>query len=232
MFLASRVADALNVRENLDLYAIPGGVEPEDAVIVSRSNSKFRIPVQVVSTPGQPHIRSDYKIFDKLESALTSELQACGIDSGHFSVAWTETAMQHGLSRDLIAALAKVIAVRLVAGESRISLKCEDEYDQNPWMASVAHFVHGLRVPELSALTIASPTGCYLPRDGRWISDAIARKIKKYGPAGCDGIVLVIDGGNYVAREQVESFRTNFRTAECPFEHLWIVGSGFIERLK
>jgi hypothetical protein len=232
VWIASRVADALNNRENLDLYAERGGAEPADAVLFSRSDSRLRIRVQVVSTPGQPHIRSDYKNLRKLEFTVMQELRACGIGTGHFSISWTDDAVRHRVKHDVIRKLAQLIRLHLPGETGYFTLCSEDEYDENPWIVEVTNLVHGLRNPGLTHLTVSSRTGCWLPLDGRWIADAVARKIKQYGRCGCSGVTLIVDGGSYVDREQTAAFAALFNAPACPFEHLWVVALGSVRQIK
>jgi hypothetical protein len=231
-YLARRVAGALNDRDGSDLYAKCGQFEPEDAVLLSCSSRRARIPIQVVSTPGRPHIRYDNKNFRKFERSLKTRLQESGILSGHFLVSWTEDAVRRGLPPGIFKQLANEIKRRMPEEAGTLRLRSEDEYEQHPWITASVNWINGLCTPDLAELTISSPTSCYLPRDGTWITDAMSRKIKRYGNAGCKGMTLVVDGGHYVDHEQVASYLKAFNPAECPFDHLWIFAMGCLTQVK
>lgn len=232
LWVACRVANAINERDGSYLYAVSGNHEPEDAVLVSRVDSRCRIPIQVVSTPRYPQLRSDNKNLRHFEYVLKQELKRYGFVCGHFSVSWREDAVRYGLDRTRISALAVLIRTRMPGAYGRVSLSPEEEYAENPWLCDVANWVHGLCIPELTDLTVTSPTSSYLPRDGRWIAEAIAHKTRKYGKNGCSGVTLIVDGNHYLDCEQIDAFRTEFVASDCPFDHLWVISLGAATQIK
>jgi metal-sulfur cluster biosynthetic enzyme len=232
VYLASRIGRILNERDGSDLYAVPGAIEPEDAALLSYRDPKTRISVQVVSTPGQPHIRFDNKNLRNFERSLTARLRERGVESGHFSVSWTNDAVRYGLCADVFEDLADLIRSRMPPEYGTLRLRAEEDYELHPWLADAVNWINGLRIRELSELTVTSPTGCYLPRDGRWIADAVNRKVKRYGKVGCADVTLLVDGGNYVDGQQLAEFAATFTASECPFAHLWVLAIQKMTQLK
>lgn len=138
-------------------------------------------------------------------------------------------AIRHGLKDEQIEKLAASILSQLTRQEGYLSLNDDDE---NPRLRGAAHWIHVLRTPAPTSLAVTSPTFSWIPRNGVWIAEAVAQKSKKYGSNSCAGVTLLVDGGSYVAAEQVAAFAEDFDPSQCPFEHLWVATWDSVNQIK
>jgi hypothetical protein len=228
VWAAGRIAAELNRTQGFDYTAYPPmKCDAEDAVLVSQSRRNPSLTVEVVSVPiGEEIIRRDRKNLVTANEMLKSELQRLGIRHGDFLVNWAEGLARSRIQRVRIQELARLVASRSSKLHGQLTILAEEIYDEFPKLVSTFNYVRCLRMPPVTDIFVSNTTFCYLPRDGRWIQDAIAKKLNRVAD------LLVVDGGCYVDREQVDAFAAVFRPDTCPFKQLWIVNTHEVFRIK
>ena len=225
LWVARQIASELNRVHGTDYVAKPPR-QAEDAVLESPSGRNPSLTVEVVSAPIRPVVRRDYKNYFKLNTVFKEELEASGLKDGHCSVAWAEETVLSKVKTEPIRMLARLTRDLSVERFGRLTIGAEDVYDRFPELASLFIYVSCSRFAALTETFVSSPTFCYLPRDGRWIAEAVEKKNHRVAD------VLVVDGGCYVTREQVSAFSMGSDANACKFKQLWVVNTNEIFRIK
>lgn len=225
LWVAHRIASELNRAQGFDYIAKPPR-QAEDAVLESQSGRNPSLTVEVVSAPIRPIVRRDYKNYFKLNNLFREELEASGLKDGHFSVGWAEEIVRSKIKPEPIRKLARLIRDLALERIGPLTIEAEDVYDWCPDLARLFTYVSCYRFPGMTETFVSSPTFCYLPRDGRWIAEAVEKKTHRVAD------VLVVDGGCYVTREQVSVFSKSFDSNACKFKQLWVVNTNEIFGIK
>jgi len=219
------VADEINKSEGTDYRAIPCNSDPPDVLLVSSSGKHMVREAEVVSTPQDFTIRYDNKNVKQFERNLRRALDNLRFCHGRVSVHWSESAIRFGVKEELISALADIIAATAPT-VGNLHLRGVEIYQYSPELSRIAHYVSISRLP-YPALEVHSSFSWWAPQDGRWIEEAVAKKISKYRCGSVSRkLLLIVDGGAYLDGDQLTAFRVNNRPEQIPFAQLWIVTMG------
>ncbi len=224
------VAEAINMSDGTDYRAHPCNPDPPDVKLVSDSGRYASRQAEVVSTPRDFTIRNDNKNVQRFERELSRALEQLGVSHCHVMVMWTESAMRHGTEIRHIDRLAEILADTILANGHR-RIDGDELYDYSPEVAEVVSFA-SIYCFDFLTLAVHSAFSFYIPRDGRWIEDAVAKKLQRYGSRAATGMMLVIDGLAHLDGEQMAAFRTGNKAEEIPFNEVWAVSMGKAHRLK
>jgi hypothetical protein len=231
VFVCSRVAEEINRIEGTDYEVQSSPCDPPDVLLVSKSK-KFPVrEVEVVSTPQNFLIREDNGNIRILEQKLSSALTNLGVSCCDVLVNWTELAVRVTTKMSMVRTLAEVISCN-TPEIGHFYLDAGDIYDQFPALSQIVNGVRILRLSNL-ALEVHSVRGWWLPRDDRWIAEAVAQKSNKYRSAAfTSSFTLVVDGQSHIDSEQINAFCANVTHQEISFAEIWIVTMGKAHRLK
>jgi hypothetical protein len=217
------VADEMNARDGTDYRAELCRPDPPDVHLVSESG---RYPIrgaEVVTTPQDFTIRSDNRNLQELERKLNEQLTGRGVGGSFVDVAWAKDAVRYGLKNwhHVISELATTIAEHRSNDAGKLHITKSDLLD--PAVKNAVDFVSVIPLPK-QYLQVDSCGGFCLPLDGRWIEEAVRKKLeKKYDEREASEWILVIDGFQYVDDEQITAFRAAHTGAQLPFAEIWIV---------
>jgi hypothetical protein len=194
----------------------------EDAFFESRSGRLPRRGVQVVTAPDKAGAREDNHNLRRAEESLRQILTAGGLNHCSISVALRHDVPDRGIRRDQIERLAAFIIERGRGGNvemSPIELRQRD-----PDLSKAVLSFSVVHLEALDGLDIAIPFSSFVPRDGRWIREAIDRKLRKYGgPAAVERITLVIGALGFIDQGQIAAFQRDCPPETLPFEEIWLV---------
>jgi hypothetical protein len=222
------VAGALNEATGADYEAVPSKTDPPDTLLVSRSGEHPTRQVEVVSIACDPAIRTDNHNRARFERILRETLIGLGLNGYRISAHWSDTAVQRGTKKELIAALAEVI-VRLAPPTGSMCIDGCKLYGLSPQLSEVVNFVSIFRLP-YERLEVHGSQSWWAPRDGIWIETAVNKKLAHYG-GNCSGLTLIVDGLSHLDAEQIEAFRGVYRTSSTSFDSLWVVSMGRAHRI-
>jgi hypothetical protein len=97
-------------------------------------------------------------------------------------------------------------------------------YEFDPDLSRVVISFSVVHLEALDGLDVAIPFSSFVPRDGRWIQEAIDRKLRKYGgPAAVERITLVIGALGFIDAGQIMAFQRQYPPDTLPFEEIWLV---------
>jgi hypothetical protein len=190
-WVAQRIAEELNHTQGLD-YVWDSPVGPcEDASLVSASGNHPRRSVEMVRAPISGDVWRESRTSRALDTKLKEHLAREGVCDGNFHLCWSsEIVTSTSKTKEkVVAAMASVIARLCRDFDGLRTISAEDVYEESPIAASGFHYVRILRTPEYREFWVASSTGTWVPRDGTWIREAVAKK------AAHQVDILVVDGG-------------------------------------
>jgi len=218
------VAAEINRTTGSDYQAICGETEPVDVLLVSSSNPQDSQPVQVVSAPFEYKIRRDNHNVEKACTRVGEALERHGFCCCDASIWLTGRARERGVRPDLVRALVDCIAFHW---DRRSYLRLTAENHFYSWTPQLCHFFSDVRLyrPESQRICVSAPQAFDLPRDGRWLREAVEKK-KQYDPAILPKLNLVIDGDMHLDFEQIDNFRLEMSEQKLPFREVWVVSMG------
>jgi hypothetical protein len=179
VLVCQRVAEEINFVEGTDYRAWPSKSEPYDALLLSDSGGHATRQAQVVSTPQDFTIRYDNKNTRRFERTLRLDLERLGVSHCQITVNWKESAVRHGTENRLIMRLAEIIAAELPT-DGYFCMRGVDLYDHSPEISEIVNYASMYRF-QGTTLAVHSTCSWRSPRDGRWIEDALAKKLQRYG---------------------------------------------------
>jgi hypothetical protein len=153
-------------------------------------------------------------------------LQKIGVQNGAFLISWSDEAARLKIRGEQVEKLAQLVASRSGDLYGQLTILPEEIYDEFPRLAWLFNYVRCFRMESLTDICVNNTMFCYLPRDGRWIEGAIAKKVNRIAD------VLIVDGGCYVDREQVDAFAAAFDPEAYRFKQIWIVNTHEVFRIK
>jgi hypothetical protein len=224
------VAEAINLSEGTDYRAHACKLDPPDAMLVSVSGRYATRQAEVVSTPQDFTIRPDNKNVRRSERELSSALEQLGVSHCQVTVNWTEFAKRYGTENRHSKRLAEIIAQEIPAN-GYLCIGGNELYDYSPQLSEIVNYVSMYRFDFLT-LAVHSTCSCWIPRDGRWIEDALEKKLQRYGSRAASGMILVIDGFWHLDGEQMDAFRASKGAEKILFGEVWAVSMGKAHRLK
>ena len=194
--------------------------------LVSDSGKYVTREAEVVSTPQDFTIRNDNGNIRKLEREPRLALEERCVFHCFVKVHWSDSAIRSGANKETyISTLADIIAA-LAPSTGNVYLRDTDIYKYSSGVTRLAYNVSVTRQSE-PAPEVRSALSFYLPHDGRWIEEAVAKKVEKYrGGTLSKKLLLVIDGLVHLDSEQIEAFRATNRSNPSPFSEIWAVTMG------
>lgn len=231
LFVCELVADEMNSQEETDYRALACDDRFPDVLLISSSGKFPTREAEVVSTPQDFTIRSDNKNTQKFERHLLAALEVLGVSGCDVLVNWHNDAIRFGMDKELIAALAKIIAA-FAPSEGYRSVRGEEIYRYSPEVSRRVNYFRTYRAPS-SRLDVHSSCGFWAPNDGSWIEEAVTKKATTYRDMTlCSKLLLVIDGLHHLDSEQMTAYRIGTPEDKIPFGELWAVTMGRAYRLK
>lgn len=231
LFVCQLVAEQINCEEGTDYRATTCPTEFPDVLLVSDSGKHRAREAEVVSTPQDFTIRYDNKNTRKFERKLHAALAALHVSGCEVLVRWHQDAVRFGMDGKLISTLAEIIAITAPATGS-FCLRGSDIYEYSPGVSRSVDYFRTFRMRS-SELRVNSSCGFWVPRDGTWIQEAVAKKANVYRDAAlCGSLLLVIDGLCHLDSEQMAAYRAETPADRILFAELWAVTMGKAYRLK
>lgn len=219
------VASEINRATGTDFRPEEGAQEPADIHFVSLSGRWPNRDAQVVSTPRDIHHRDDNHNLERIKQNMEAALNVRGIRGIYVGLLPDVTAVERGARPQLLGQIADFISAKDKQGD--FTVHYDELLDRLPEVAEYFHqfFVSFFPDQDLTVVDVAGPGGA-LPQDGRWIEDAIALKVARYGgPQYVQNLMLVIDACGFVTEEQIGAFRQAHPPEVLPFSEIWITGS-------
>lgn len=231
LWVASRVAGAINSNDSTDYCAEPGP-DPPDAILVSAAGRFPEIELEVVSLPVKDFTaRDDNQNILKLEEQLHRELEQ---DAFQVSVHLLDKGKRYGVPTDVVEKLVRFIreAMAQTSTTNPATVDFEKMYEHHPDIAEYVSEVSVFRFPHRQSVLVQVPLATFAPRDASWLLAAVAKK-DLHGRAANSRLVVAIDGSWLVDAEQIQAFRDLPEISALPFSQLWLV-TGFhgVVRLK
>jgi hypothetical protein len=216
------VAGQLNARDGSDYIATPSTHEPADVVLVSESGRFANRDAQVVSIPLDYQARDDKHTVRNIERTLIELLRHQGMCDALVFIILSGPAELHGMTHGLLEALAELIVRR--GHHANAEIPYETIYEHSPELADYVHTVNISHHPEIyHDVQVEIPAGSAVPIDGRWIEDAVRKKLEHYGgEQAVRDLMLIIGVRGFVDDQQVEAFQQAFAEASLPFAEIWI----------
>jgi hypothetical protein len=219
---AALIAHEINNAEGTDFVAEASQHEPADVVLVSRSGKLKSRNAQVVSIPLDVRFRDDKQTVRRVQDGLTVLLKERGMRHMLVGLVLAADAEMRGLRPALLEELADLVVRE--GHDENFTLLYNDIYDRSPQLAEMVHGIFVSHHPEaIKGVSVDIPAGCAVPQDGRWIEEAITKKVARYGgEQAVKDLMLIVGVAGFVDDEQVHAFQTAFAESNLPFAEIWI----------
>lgn len=223
LWVANRVADAINSVESTD-YRAESGPNPPDAMLVSVTGRFPQIELEIVSLPIEDFTaRDDNQNVLKLKDQLHRELTQHAFE---VSVHLLDRGKRYGVPTDVVkrlVALIKQVMMR-TSITNPATVDFGQMYQQYPDIAEYVSEVSVVSFRDPSSIFISVPLATYSPRDASWLLKAAAKK-DLLARAANSRVAVAIDGSWLVDAQQISAFQTSSQISALPFAQLWLVTS-------
>lgn len=194
-------------------------------MLKSESGKFDLIGLEIVKIPSIDMVdREENSNVFKLQNALN---QALGRSHHAVSVHLTDRARREGVpdefNEEILSLIRKAMKKSDEGNSQKISLRWQDGREQQ-----LSHYFRTIHVVSMSvpnSVVVTFPHAMWVATDGKWIRDAVRKKMKRYSPDAAAMWVLVVDGQSYVDSEQITSFIKDVDSSEFPFKQIWVVTS-------
>ncbi len=221
LWVAGRVADAINSNESADYHAELGS-DPPDALLVSATGVFPEFQLEVVSLPIEDFTaREDNQNVLNFKEQLHRELEQ---DAFQVSVHLLERGKRHGVPTGVVKKLVPIIRETMTqtTGINPTFVDFEQMYDEYPDIAEYVSEISLIRFRHRQSVSVEVPLATFGPRDASWLVAAAAKK-DLLGKATHSRLIVAIDGSWLVDAEQIQAFKSLPQVSNLPFSQLWLV---------